>query len=302
VWLCDGCRIAWCKRFDAGELSIPLEALPLLQIPPLRSTLTLQLNRMATILAALFDDLFVYTLSFLSSIEITNFTQLTSKSISERATPRKIAKWVITQGRLTQLQALREVGEIPFAMLEDTASQSHTLEKLYFFEHPPRFPVCFFEFGDTALPPIALDELKYVAELLARHRTLVIRVEGRCQPDAPGFLKYALSSQRALCAAEAIRDLLFGIVPGEEEISTTICGEDVNYEASGINDDALRASHRIEFEGLSSSPLINQNFKNLGNGAAAVSKVAMQPTEQTIEAYDEWAESWRRVDLTVLRM
>uniref|UniRef100_A0A0G4HIP6 OmpA-like domain-containing protein n=1 Tax=Chromera velia CCMP2878 TaxID=1169474 RepID=A0A0G4HIP6_9ALVE len=90
------------------------------------------------------------------------------------------------------------------AAKEEDDTDEISLEKLHLLENPPRFPTVFFEFGGTVLSPNNAEKLKSVSDLLKRHPKLRIRVEGRCQPDAPRSIHRRLSLGRARAAANVI--------------------------------------------------------------------------------------------------
>ncbi|GMI21545.1 hypothetical protein TeGR_g6554, partial [Tetraparma gracilis] len=129
---------------------------------------------------------------------------MSSKEIRSRVSVGHVAKWLLCEDRKKQIEAIKQTGDLPISFASPQSPGSGpsqnifganldlsklTLERLHLLERPPRFPSVFFEFGSDSLTSDSKDLFKPVAELLLRHPTMKIRVEGRVQPDAPHWIK-----------------------------------------------------------------------------------------------------------------
>ena len=145
-------------------------------------------------------------------------------------------------------------------------------------EAPPRFPKCLFAFGSSQVSPMETAKFREVATLLKRHPTLTIRVEGRVQPDAPDYIKGRLSEARAAAAAYTIYSQL--ILLNQDPAPS----------------DELPSN--ITFAGMGSSPLSNQNFKDVGEFMEGLE--ALDDAPRNHETYALWSQLWRRIDINVV--
>jgi len=173
-------------------------------------------------------------------------------------------------------------GDLPLNQVRSNLALSQmTLERLYLLENPPRFKCTYYEFGSDNLSSNARLDLKPVALLLLRHKTLKIRVEGRVQPDAPDWIKEKLSERRAESAAQTI--WLY------------YC---LSCDATGIDPTKRSLADRIEVKGMRSEPLVNCNF--IETRAFQATNEALLATERSPDTYQAWAQLWRRVDISIV--
>lgn len=169
----------------------------------------------------------------------------------------------------------------PLSFLTD----SPNLERLHIIENPPRFPIVYFSFGSDTVSPSEHRALKPVADLLHRHPTLSILVEGRVQPDAPNWIRSRLSEARAHSAAISIYQHLIEITQNTHP--------------------SPNLPSRLKFEGKGSEKLVNGNFNNVREFSEMELVMSEQlqnqeRDEMSMEAYRMWSQGWRRIDITVL--
>lgn len=186
-----------------------------------------------------------------------------------------MCRWCLSEARQAVIAGLRASGDLPISFLTEKPS----LERLALMEDPPRFPICYFPFGSDQVTDSEAAKLSYVAALLKRHPTLKIRVEGRVQPDAPEYIKGRLSSARAAAAAYAIYTQLI------------LLNEDPSPKDS--------LPEGITYAGMGSSPLENQNFRDVKEFTEKVGAL-VRDAPRNHETYAMWSQLWRRIDITVV--
>ena len=166
-------------------------------------------------------------------------------------------------------------------MLENKVALN-SLERLHFLENPPRFPVTLFNFGVESLVAAECEKLRVVANLLLRHERLVVRIEGRAQPDAPTWIVPVLSYKRAKSACAAITNFM---VKDRKE------GESMAQVR-------VRAKRSIRCVGMGCKPLVNGNFDSVEQFKNRNEALMQEPRTQ--DNYEQLAQLWRRCDITVL--
>ena len=240
--------------------------------PPLANTVCVQL---------------VY--GFLSARDVCRFHFMTSRNISATFDNVKVLRYMLCHERTKQIAELQRTGDIPLLMPKlmavvagnDPKLSPPSLERLHLLENPPRFEVAYFDFGVDTLAAKERQKLHDVADLLIVHRKMVLRIEGRAQPDAPTWIKPILSQRRAESARSAI---LAKFKSGSGMFVQTEIAEDV--------------ARRIKAVGMGSAPLINANFQDAEFHRART--IELLSGARTDAEYMEYAQLWRRCDLTVL--
>ncbi|GMH63177.1 hypothetical protein TL16_g03647 [Triparma laevis f. inornata] len=222
----------------------------------------------------------IHALSFLNALDLVQFSRV-SKSNFSLERDGGLAKWVLTEARKQQYADVAKTGDLPLSFLTD----SPNLERLHIIENPPRFPIVYFSFGSDTVSPSEHRALKPVADLLHRHPTLSILVEGRVQPDAPNWIKSCLSEARAHSAAISIYQHLIEITQNTHP--------------------SPNLPSRLKFEGKGSEKLVNGNFNNVREFSEMELVMSEQlqnqeRDEMSMEAYRMWSQGWRRIDITVL--
>ena len=215
----------------------------------------------------------IHTLSFLPARDLVRFL-LVNKEFNSLGS-ENVCRWLLSEARQAVIAGLRASGDLPLSFL----TSKPTLERVALMEDPPRFPICYFAFGSNQVSPSETAKLGEVAALLKRHPTLTLRVEGRVQPDAPEYIKGRLSEARASAAAYAIYSQLILLnqdpAPSDELPSC------------------------ITFAGMGSSPLSNQNFKDVREFKERV-EALVNDAPRSHETYAMWSQLWRRIDITVV--